>query len=863
MKFIHELFARLMAGENADSLLSGLTPQEKGHTGEALLRTLTLLGIHPTDPSVFVTPYKVNPAMRRLEAIITPTEITNILEHGLLNAGGSNKIDVCWQTADGTFAVCSSKIGKIRIGSIADLEIGAMLTEFTESGGYTEQGKPVPREAVLPFVLVDNKEEVFRLAKTSKASNRVSKDNLNPLDITDLNRMCAILRGRLTPCISKEIPALVSYITGVSKPILSTRFHQKLICSKIRRLIRTGAKTFLIGALPRSGKTYMAAHLVKTEHFRKVLIITTRPSETRSQWAEVFETHSDFDNYALYDLQSSAADKQVEAANENNEQLIAIASKQYLDHIRDALIDLEWDLVVVDEAHAGGSTEKSATSLDTYVGNNAVRVFLTATYTKPQEFYSIPEECCCFWDLEDTRLMRRWGEPDVLPRLREKFGKQDVFSARGGCVKMGDTDESIRCCYTTAPQLSILTTLMQPMLYDTLRIATSGSDNTYGFSMRALFTITADGKAFQHPAAVDSFLTLLTGSNKIKDYPKGDMSMFARIRRYWKTMEHRSEGDFMTQLWFLPYGTGQLLDSVKQCLLARIRTNPVLAQFATFTLDSGTGCDFRKEVAAAVVAAKAAGKRGLLLLTGNVGSLGISLPDVDVAFMLHDFESADMNYQQLMRVLTEDNGKRCGLVVDFNVWRVLTTLNTYAAARCGQADKASADRIHWCISNLVDVDPDLWQCVESPETIPQARIAEELTAQWRRMLEQSGKSLTMLMRRTVDLGEDQATLDSIARHLDGTTRAEKLETNPDQEALASGVETRSDGDSVVSAVSAEKKEKVLKANLNDLLARLIPEIVILSGCEPDLMKALRLIQANPAQKAAMNEFLHELYDGKK
>ena len=865
MKFLHELLTRVLAGDCADVLLSGLTPQEKGHTGEALLRILTLLGIHPTDPSAFVIPYKVIPTSRRLEAIST-SEITHLLTHGLLNAGGSNKIDACWQTTDASFAVCSSKIGKLHIKSIADLEIGAMLTEFTESGGYTEQGKPVLRESVLPYVLVDNKDEVRRLAKTSRASNRVSKDNLNPLDITDLNRMCAVLRGRLERSPSKEIPALVSYITGIEKPTLRTRFHQKLLCAKILRLLRTGAKTFLIGALPRSGKTWMAADLVKASalrrtpfaqgeprQFRKVLVITTRPSETRSQWAEVFETHNDFDAYTLYDLQSSAADKAVEAAILRNEQLVAIVSKQYLDHTRDALIDLEWDLVVVDEAHAGGSTERSAEALDVYAGGEAVRIFLTATYTKPQEFYSIPEECCCFWDLEDIRLMRQWGESAILQRLLEKFGKSDVSLARRDCFRAGDTNDSIRACYTTAPQLSILTTLMQPTLYEALRIATNSSDTVYGFSMKALFTTTKDGKAFQNPAAVDMFLALLTGSNKMKNYPKGDMSMFARIRRYWKTMAHREGDDFMTQLWFLPYGTGQLLNDVKQCLLERIRANPVLAQFATFTMDGG--CDLRTEIAAAVVDARAAGKRGLLLLTGNVGSLGISLPSVDVAFMLHDFESADMNYQQMMRVLTEAAGKRCGLVVDFNVWRVLTTLNTYATARCGQADTASAERISWCISHLVDVDPDLWQCAESPETVPQARIAEELTAQWRRMLEQSGKSVARLARTPVDLGADQATLDSIAKHQGGGSSAvaESLRTN-DQEPLESGVERRSDAGSVVSAV--EKKEK--KETLNELLARLIPEIALLSGCERDLLTALRRIQSDPIQKAAMNEFLHAM-----
>jgi len=201
--------------------------------------------------------------------------------------------------------------------------------------------------------------------------------------------------------------------------------------------------------------------------------------------------------------------------------------------------------------------------------------------------------------------------------------------------------------------------------------------------MRSLFMTTANGKAFQNQKAVDTFLALLSGSDKMRHYKAGDMSMFARILRYWKTTEHRAMDEFMAQIWFLPSGTGQLLENVKGAMISRIQANPILKNFATLTLDSGMG-DISKAVSNAVVDAKGLGKKGLILLTGNVGSLGVSLPEVDVALMLHDIGSADMNYQQMMRVGTEMISKKIGLIVDFNVWRVLTTLNAYATSRPGQ-----------------------------------------------------------------------------------------------------------------------------------------------------------------------------------
>ena len=461
--------------------------------------------------------------------------------------------------------------------------------------------------------------------------------------------------------------------------------------------------------------------------------------------------------------------------------------------------------------------------------------------------------------------MCRWSEPDVFARLCEKYGDSDVVMARDDTYKSGETDDSIRSCYVNAPRLGILTNIMHQDIYDELRIATASPDNVYGFSMRSLFMPTKDGKAFQNQKAVDTFLAIISGSDKMSHYKKGDMSMISRILRYWKTIGHRDFDEFMTQMWFLPSGVGQLLEHVKLAIISRINANPVLKHFAILTLDSGMG-DISKAVASAVVDAKAQGKKGLICLTGNVGSLGVSLPEVDVAFMLHDKESADMNYQQMMRVLTEMLNKKYGIVVDFNVWRVLTTLNTYATRRCGQVDKSSADRIRWCVSNLIDVDPDLWECTESPETFPRENIAEELTNQWRKMLEQTGTSLHTLARKPVDLGEDQKELDQIAKNLEDGTGKSMLKVNPDQEKLPSGIEQRDGGDNDDCEYEEKNEEKNdendKKTNMNDVLARLIPEIAILSGCNPDLLEAMKTINSNTNQRDALNEFLIQLYEPK-
>jgi superfamily II DNA or RNA helicase len=865
MKYLHEILSRVFDGESASDILEGLNEQERGHTGEALLRILVLHHIHPTNTLSSVIPYQSYPIGRRIEAITGISESLNIITEGLINAGGSDKIDVSWRDGDKR-CVCTSKIGVKKIKSIKDLEIIPMIAEFTEAGGYTENGKPVARESVVPYSLVYNKDEVTSLAERSKASNKASKDNLNLLDISDLNRMCAVLRERIERCIPKTFESILSYLLSDEKPSLRLRFHQKLICSKAMKLIDSGEKTVLIGALPRSGKTWMGAFIAK--QFKRVLVITTRPTETIISWNNVFKMHREFSDYSVQYLNSDTSSN-IAPSNTRGDKIVAVASIQFFkEKKRVELIGLTWDIVLLDEIHSGGSTELSNAVLDTYIGPTPIRIMMTATYTKTVMYYTIPTKCCLFWDLEDTRLMRTWGEPEVFARLCEKYGDEDVIQAQIDTYKSGETDESIRMCYVNAPRLGILTNIMNPDIYDGLRIATDSPDNIYGFSMRSLFMTTKDGGAFQNQKEVDTFLALISGSDKMRHYKEGDMSMFARILRYWKTVGHRDSDEFMTQIWFLPSGVGQLLEHVKSAMISRINANSVLKHFNTLTLDAGMG-DISKIVSRAVVDAKEGGKRGLILLTGDVGSLGVSIPEADVAFMLHDIESADKTYQQMLRVLTEMVNKKCGIVVDFNVWRVLTTLNAYATSRCGQADRSSTERIHWCVSNLIDIDPDLWMCKESPKTFSEEKIADELTKQWRKMLENTGTSLHTLARKQIDLGEDQKELDRIAKYMDGGSSKSTIEVNPDQEKLSPGIEVRSESSIVISEedkdVDDDKTDDdedvsiAKKANLNDVLARLIPEMSVLSGCGSDLLKAMESILGNTRQRDALNDFLNQLY----
>jgi hypothetical protein len=83
-------------------------------------------------------------------------------------------------------------------------------------------------------------------------------------------------------------------------------------------------------------------------------------------------------------------------------------------------------------------------------------------------------------------------------------------------------------------------------------------DTSYGFSNGTLLS-------GNFPNEVDTMLRYITGSNKEQDYPKKDLSIFGRIKRIAIEKNSRTRlnnGDFTSQLWFLPFGINMTINKV-------------------------------------------------------------------------------------------------------------------------------------------------------------------------------------------------------------------------------------------------------------------------------------------------------------
>jgi hypothetical protein len=69
--------------------------------------------------------------------------------------------------------------------------------------------------------------------------------------------------------------------------------------------------------------------------------------------------------------------------------------------------------------------------------------------------------------------------------------------------------------------------------------------------------------------------------------------------------------------------------------------------------------------------------KSLIILTGSMLRLGISLPCVDLAFNFDNIKSIDLNYQTMFRVLTERENKKYGYYLDFYPERATQFLYQY------------------------------------------------------------------------------------------------------------------------------------------------------------------------------------------
>jgi hypothetical protein len=703
------------------------------------------------------------------------------------------------------------------------------------------------------YLLVNNKKDVLDKVKNSKSSSQcITKYIIETklMDIHDLNKYFIQLKLALDKCENNDY----DYYFLDKKENLNLMFHQKMIVNKTADLIKESNKQILWGCKPRSGKTYMTGGFILNQSKNKAkynaLILTPAPTETSPQFTEdLFEKYRDLKDFNIIHLKGSNSIKNIKLKDKN----IIISSKQLFQKYVDketikSIKDLKLNSIIFDENHFGGTTEKSKEIIKSYSSNNTVKIFLTATYNKPLKEWLVEEECQIYWDIEDEQMAKKQD----IESMVEKHGDY-IMLTQEEMIKEGYENEEIFNRYKNYPELHVLTTMFDSSRYETIKENIMNSK--YGFSFDVLFSLNKTKKSFNYEKEVKTILRYISGSSKEKDFKKGDESLLTRIHNICKLKDSRKP---FTQLWFLSPNN---INEISKCLKCLILEDKILAKYNVMIINSKSDeiiNNVKLEINKQEKITKEEGKEGLILLAGNMLTLGITLNLCDIVFLLNDTVSSDKVLQMMYRCMTESlkGDKKCGYVVDMNISRVLNACISYNIYK---KQLNLEDKMKYLIENhLINIDEDYFVS----KKLNHEKIIIKLMELWKSDPINNLKSLLknlendyvefdtetqkLLNKSFINSMGEKSTLKVEMKNEDEETQ--DIQTGKEKIKEIEDVEITEDTEDAEITEDTEKEEKIINISFSkDVLQYVIPLTCILTikDNNKDFIKMLSYIQENP------------------
>ena len=409
---------------------------------------------------------------------------------------------------------------------------------------------------------------------------------------------------------------------------------------------------FLWNAKPRFGKTLTSYDFCKRVGARKILIVTNRPAIANS-WYDDYEKFVGRDSGLVF----------ISSAPALRGRKYCLTREQYLDGLKRGcpegfiefvslqdmkgaidfggkydklkhVADLEWDVLIIDEAHEGVDTFKTDVAFDHI--KRKFTLHLSGTPFKAIANEKFPEEAIFNWTYADEQKAKRdWSDPE-LPNP-----------------------------YADLPRLNMFTYQMSDIVADEVRrgVDIAGETVEYAFDLNEFFATNENGY-FLHNEDVDRFLDALTTQRK---FP-------------FSTPELRDE--LRHTFWML-----NRVDSAK-ALAKKLRQHPVFKDYE-IVLAAGDGkLDDDEASAQAFDKVRSAIAEHDRTITLSVGQLttGVTIPEWTAVLMLSNMKSPSLYMQAAFRAqnpcLFNRDGKflrkENAYVFDFDPARTLTIFEEFA-----------------------------------------------------------------------------------------------------------------------------------------------------------------------------------------
>jgi hypothetical protein len=268
------------------------------------------------------------------------------------------------------------------------------------------------------------------------------------------------------------------YLIPGSKPVLTLQLHQDIIVKGVcDRIETTDDNQYLIGVLPRGGKTFIAGGLIR-EYLKRtgvknlnIFWLTAAPNETMSQVKdELIERFQDFNDFDFIHAREVADIRKTKSHSVVfcSSQLLIMSQKDggkkraFLQNLLTGADRL--GLVFFDEAHKTGTGDKTKDEITNVINAYSTYklpfIFLTATYYNILFDYKIQKDNTFIWDYTDvlmTRALATESEQEgALENLRKRFGESLVNAVIEKRMMNGETLATMAKSYIGFPDLYFL-----------------------------------------------------------------------------------------------------------------------------------------------------------------------------------------------------------------------------------------------------------------------------------------------------------------------------------------------------------------------------------------------------------------------
>lgn len=420
---------------------------------------------------------------------------------------------------------------------------------------------------------------------------------------------------------------------------------------------------FLWNAKPRFGKTLSSYDFAKKFNAKNVLIVTNRPAIANS-WFDDFDKFIDGYYFistadSLKERETLSRDDFINKTNSSSEdKQITFLSLQDLKggkvfggpHNKLKWVaDLNWDLLIIDEAHEGVDTDRTNEAF----GKIKRRFTLHLSGT--------PFKAIADGHFKDNQIFN-WTYIDEQKAKQEELKNLD---------DSGD--------HVNLPDMRLFTYKMSDIISDRLEKGMEMDDENidYAFELNEMFATDASGK-FIHENDISTFLNQLTSNEK---YP-------------FSTPELRDQ--LKHTFWLV----GNRVASAK-AMEKMLRHHPVFSEYKIVLAagngrssqsDNNSSEDEMKDTAAnekALSRVKKAIKENDRTITLSVGQLttGVTIKEWSAVLMLSDIKSESLYMQAIFRSqnpyeFIDNNGNLCrkksAYVFDFSPNRVLKVYDKFA-----------------------------------------------------------------------------------------------------------------------------------------------------------------------------------------